>query len=62
MCVCVLFLQSLQLAMFMYSVCHVVMVVLDSLDSPDVLFQFLWTAEHMKSSCLGPTMDASEIP
>ncbi len=61
-CLFVCCFQSLQMAMFLYSVCHVVMVVIDSLDSPDVLFQFLWMAEQMKTNCLGPSMDATELP
>lgn len=52
------------MAIFLYSVCHVVLVVMDSLDSPDMLFRFLWTAEQMKSNCLRLlAMDtASDVP
>lgn len=53
--------QSLKVAIFLYSVCHVVLVVMDSLDSPDILFRFLWTAEQMKSNCLRLSTDASEL-
>lgn len=48
------------MAIFLYSVCHVVLVVMDSLDSPEVLFRFLWTAEQMKSNCLRLSMDAAD--
>ncbi len=53
--------QSLKMATFLYSVCHVVLVVMDSLDSPDILFRFLWTAEQMKSNCLRLSMDSSDM-
>lgn len=53
--------QSLKVAIFLYSVCHVVLVVMDSLDSPDILFRFLWTAEQMKSNCLRLSTDVSEL-
>ena len=49
------------MAVFLYSVCHVVLVVMDTLDSPDVLFRFLWTAEQMKSNCLRSSVDTSDM-
>ena len=41
--------QSLQMAMFLYSVCHVVLIVIDSMETSDVIFRFLGTVEQMKS-------------
>lgn len=52
--------MSLKMAIFLYSVCHVVLVVMDSLDSPEILFRFLGTAEQMKSNCLRLASDNSD--
>lgn len=47
--VCVILsLQSLQMCLFLYTVCHVVVVVMDTIDPSDVMFRFLWTVEQMK--------------
>ncbi len=35
--------------MFLYSVCHVVVVVMDSMEHCDLLTRFLRTIEQMKS-------------
>lgn len=45
---CVFFLQSLQMSLFLYTVCHVVVVVMDTMDPSDIIFRFLWTVEQMK--------------
>jgi hypothetical protein len=50
---------SLQVALFMYTVCHVVVVVVDSMDHQDPIFKFLRTVEHMKMACIPHDMDNS---
>lgn len=58
---------SLQMAIFLYSVCHVVLVVLDSTDGMEDVFKFLSTAEQLKTTCFrggvldGP-LEAGEKP
>ncbi|XP_003386367.1 PREDICTED: protein SMG9-like [Amphimedon queenslandica] len=41
---------SLQMAIFLFTVCHVVIITMESGDV-DVIFRFLWTAEKLKSTC-----------
>lgn len=45
---------SLQLAVFLFTVCHVIVVVMDTMESAEVMFRFLWTAERM---CLKVPLD-----
>ena len=40
--------QSLQTILFLYTVCHVVVVAMDTMDPSDGIFRFLWTVEQMK--------------
>ena len=40
--------QSLQMTIFLYTICHVVVIVMDTMDPSDVIFRFLWTVEQMK--------------
>jgi hypothetical protein len=49
---------SLQLAIFMTNVCHVVVVVMESGDF-DIILKFLWIAEKLKPYC--KTIDTSDI-
>jgi len=48
---------SLQLAIFLFTVCHVVLIVLDTTDSIDNTFKFLWTVERMKTTCVKVSPD-----
>lgn len=50
-------LLSLQLAVFLYTVCHVVVVVLDNMDSADPVFRFLCMVEQLKPLCVKGTLD-----
>ena len=43
-------LQSLQLAMFLYTVCHVVIVVLDSVEPTDNMFRYVAMTTHRHHS------------
>lgn len=43
---------SLQVAVFLYCVCHVVVVVVDCMDPQDPIFKFLQTVEQMKTACV----------
>ena len=36
------------MTLFLYTICHVVVVVMDTMDPSDVICRFLWTVEQMK--------------
>ena len=43
-------LQSLQVAVFLYCVCHVVVVVVDSMDPQDPIFKSVLTSEWLNDN------------
>lgn len=56
--------QSLQLAILLLTICHVIIVVIDTLEA-DTVFRFIQTAESLKPSCISDSKvvnpDKSEL-